>query len=173
MGINPDATNNQPTNKPANQSARHLNQTVSKSPPHADSPARNRSLPFLVGVGLFGIALAFNASILDPFVYSEKVRLLVPPAFKNTALGGLTILALLLALLTQPLVGQLSDRTRGRWGARIPYLILGAAGLSGALAVVVLADSFVLLILGALLVSGFANTTTARAPLSPAAPKIK
>ena len=114
-----------------------------------------------MGVGLFGVALSFNASVLDPFIYSEKVRVLAPPGFKNTALGGITILALLLALLVQPLVGQLSDRTRSRWGPRIPYLTVGAAGLSGALAVVVLADNFVLLILGALLVSAFANTNQA------------
>ncbi len=112
-------------------------------------------------VGLFGVAIAFNASSLDPFIYNEKVRLLVPAGLKNSALGGLTILALLLALVTQPLVGQFSDRSRSRWGPRIPFLAIGAAGVSVSLALVVLADSYLLLVVAAMLVSAFANTNQA------------
>ncbi|MCG3212185.1 MAG: hypothetical protein FOGNACKC_05833 [Anaerolineae bacterium] len=122
---------------------------------------QKRSLPFILAVALFGLALGFNASTLDPFIYTEKVRLLAPPELKNTALGGITILALLMALLVQPLVGQWSDRTRGRWGKRAPFLIVGSVGMSLALAVLVGANSLVILLVGALLVSMFSNTTQA------------
>ncbi len=110
---------------------------------------------------MFGVALGFNASTLDPFIYTEKVRLLAPSALKNTTLGLITILALLLALAVQPLVGQWSDHTRSRWGRRAPYLIFGAGGISLGLAVVVAANSLAALVIGAMLVSLFANTTQA------------
>ncbi|RME97219.1 MAG: MFS transporter, partial [Chloroflexi bacterium] len=115
----------------------------------------------MIGVGLFGLAIGFNAATLDPFIFSEKVRLLAPPSMKNTLLGFITILALLTALMVQPLVGQWSDHTRSRWGKRAPYLAAGVVGLSFALALIVLADSLWLLILGTVLMSMFANTTQA------------
>jgi MFS family permease len=102
--------------------------------------------------------LAFNASTLDPFIYNEKVRTLAPAEFKNTILGGITILALLMALVVQPLVGQWSDRTHSRWGKRAQYLVAGSLGMGFALAVVVGATSLWLLLIGAMLASVFSNT---------------
>ncbi len=110
-------------------------------------------------VGLFGLGLSFTIGILDPFLYTEKVRTLAPPAYKNTALGLLTILTLLVALVWQPVVGWLSDRTRGPWGRRAPYLAAGAIGLTITLSMVVLADSLWLLVLSAMLLSASTNTT--------------
>lgn len=126
-----------------------------------ESGPKKASLSLMIGVGLFGVAIGFNAASLDPFIFSEKVRLLAPMGMKNTLLGLITILALLTALLVQPVVGQWSDRTRSRWGKRVPYLVAGAVGLSSALALIVLADSLGWLILGAMLMSMFANTTQA------------
>lgn len=123
--------------------------------------SQKRSLLFIVGVVLFGLALGFNASTLDPFIYTEKVRQLASPELKNTMLGGITILALLMALLVQPVVGQWSDRTRGRWGKRAPFLVVGSVGMGLALAILVGANSLPALLLGALLVSMFSNTTQA------------
>ena len=110
-------------------------------------------------IGLFGLGLGFIISILDPFLFSEKVRLLAPPGLKNTVLGLLTILMLVVALVVQPLVGWLSDRTRSRWGRRAPYLTAGAIGLVFALSAVVLADTLWLLIVAAMAVSASTNTT--------------
>jgi MFS family permease len=97
--------------------------------------------------------------MLDPFIYNEKVRVLAPAGFKNSALGILTIMALLVALLAQPLIGQWSDRTRNRWGRRIPYLTAGAVGLSLSLVLVVISDSLWFLLIAAMLVSACSNTT--------------
>jgi len=110
-------------------------------------------------VGLFGLGLGFTIGILDPFLYTEKVRTLAPPAFKNTVLGLLTILTLLVALVWQPVVGRLSDRTHSPWGRRAPYLAAGAVGLTITLSMVVLADSLWLLVLSAMLLSASTNTT--------------
>jgi MFS family permease len=76
-------------------------------------------------LGLFGLALGFFINILDPFLYSEKVRLLAPPGIRNTALSFVTIMSLLVAFIAQPMVGRWSDRTRSRWGRRAPYLVGG------------------------------------------------
>jgi len=127
------------------------------TPPQTTLP--HRSISFLGVIGLYGLGLGFSVSMLDPFLYNEKVRLLAPGGLRNTALGIITILALTVALVVQPVVGQWSDRTRSRWGRRIPYLTLGIVGLSLALAVIVLADSLWLLIAGAMLFSLFSNTS--------------
>lgn len=119
---------------------------------------QTRSLPFLVGLGLFGLGLTAALNILDPFVYTEKVRLLAPPAFKNSTLSLITITTLLVAFFVQPLVGQWSDRSRTRWGRRFPFLLAGVMGLTLALALVVSADSLGLLLLAVTLVSLSSNT---------------
>lgn len=121
-------------------------------------PAR-RSIPFLIVVGLFGLGLGFTINVLDPFIYTEKTRLLAPPALKNTVLGFITIMALLVALLIQPLIGRWSDHTHNRWGRRAPYLSGGTIGLGLALFLIVTADTLWLLVIAAMLASASSNTT--------------
>ena len=94
-------------------------------------------------------------------MYNEKIRLLVPHGLRNSALGLITILALIIALLIQPLVGQWSDRTHSRWGKRMPYLVAGITGLSVGLVIIVMAQQLLVLVAGAMLVSAFANTAQA------------
>lgn len=117
-----------------------------------------RSLPILIGLGLFGLGLAATGNILDPFIYNEKVRLLAPPALKNSTLSLITITSLLVALFVQPLVGRWSDRSQTRWGRRAPFLLAGLVGLSLGLAIVVEAQSLWLLLLAVVLVSTSSNT---------------
>jgi MFS family permease len=76
-------------------------------------------------------------------------------------LGFITIMALLVALLIQPLIGQWSDQTNSRWGKRSPYLAAGVIGLSLALGLIIWADNLFLLVIAAMLVSMFSNTTQA------------
>jgi MFS family permease len=52
---------------------------------------------------------------------------LVPETQKNTYLGLLTFIGLVLAALVQPVSGALSDRWRSRWGRRRPLILLGTA----------------------------------------------
>ena len=122
------------------------------------SPPKNRSIPFLIVVGLFGLGLGFLINILDPFIYTEKVRLLAPPSLKNTALSLITIITLIVALVTQPLIGRWSDRTRSRWGRRAPYLSGGVVSLSFSLVLLVVADNLWLLTGAAMLIAASSNT---------------
>jgi len=118
-----------------------------------------RGILFLIVMGLFGLGLGFLVNILDPFIYTAKVRVLAPPHLKNTVLGGLTIVTLVVALLVQPLAGWLSDRTGdSRWGRRVPYLAAGTVGVSLGLAFIVVADSLWLLVLAAVFLSASSNT---------------
>lgn len=105
-----------------------------------------------------GLGLGFTLNILDPYLYSEKIRLLALPAFKNTLLSVITIAALAVAFFVQPLIGQWSDRTHSRLGRRFPYLLMGVAGMSLALILVVTAQSVWLLLGAALLVAFFSNS---------------
>ena len=133
-----------------------MSQTESQSVPVGTH--RKRSIPFLVVIGLFGLGLGFTISMLDPFIYNEKVRLLAPAGLKNTALGFITIMALIMALIVQPFMGQWSDRTRTRWGKRAPYLVIGVIGVTFSLAFVVVSIDLWFLVIAAMLVSTFLNT---------------
>lgn len=61
---------------------------------------------------------------------------------KNTLYGLLTFVGLLVALVTQPLSGALSDYTRHRLGRRRPWMLLGALLTGGWLLVLVLAERY-------------------------------
>ncbi len=73
-----------------------------------------------VGVGIF---VTLKAVLLLPFM----TKYLGIPI----EMAGLVLTAgLLLDILTDPIVGWLSDNTRGRWGKRVPYIAGGAVVLA-------------------------------------------
>src|SRR5512145_1207872 len=78
----------------------------------------------LMAITILGFALTMISSTLEPAVLGHKVIELVPEG-RNTALGFTTFAGLLVAILVQPLVGGLSDRTRSRWGRRLRYITVG------------------------------------------------
>jgi MFS family permease len=97
---------------------------------------------------------------LDPALLSFKVAELAP-ASKNTALGLITAAGLLVATLTQPVIGALSDRTRAPLGRRVPYMIVGSLLAIVFLFVVALAPTIGVLLLGVLAYQFGANTAQA------------
>lgn len=80
------------------------------------------------------------------------------PSWKNLALGAATFLGLVVAILTQPLVGVLSDRTRTRFGRRLPYLIGGTVVVVISHFVIAFAPSLAVLVLSLLLLQLASNT---------------
>ncbi len=141
-----------------------MTQLVETTPPpltHSlEAPAveEKRGWPFLVVIGLFGLALTFTLNILDPFLYSEKLRLLAPPVLKNTMLSFITITTLGVAFVVQPLMGRWSDHTRSRWGRRAPFLVAGVIGASMALGLVAAAANLGLLVGAVILMAICTNT---------------
>ena len=97
----------------------------------AASPAQTRSLLPLAGMlnlnaGWFGLAYLWNGlhAILLPLIVAS----LAPGPLKATTLGGLTFLGLMVAMVTQPIAGAISDRSGwlGRFGKRRPWMVLGS-----------------------------------------------
>ena len=78
-----------------------------------------------VAMNVYWFGLAFMWNGLHPIVLPALLLRFVPEPLKNTYLGGLTFVGLLLAMVIQPLAGGLSDRTRSRWGRRRPWILAG------------------------------------------------
>ena len=69
------------------------------------SRVRTRDLIFL---SLYGLALSMASNTLDPAVFTAKVNQLVADeGWRNTALGLLTFVGLIVAALSQPVWGAL------------------------------------------------------------------
>ncbi|MEE9216685.1 MAG: MFS transporter [Anaerolineales bacterium] len=114
----------------------------------------------LAGLTLLALGLGMGTNTLDPALLSLKVAELAPEN-RNTALGLIAAAGLLVATLTQPIIGALSDRTRTPLGRRVPYLIVGTLLAVAFLFVVALAPTIGVLLLGVLAYQFGANTAQA------------
>jgi MFS family permease len=94
----------------------------------------------------FGLAFMWNA--LHPIVLPALLVESVPEALKNTYLGAMTFVGLLLAMGIQPLAGALSDRTHAAWGRRRGWLVGGTLGSILFLAVMARSHTLWILALG-------------------------
>ena len=84
------------------------------------------SLSQLLPLTALGFALGLLSATLEPALLGYKVLELAPER-RNTALGFTTFVGLMVAILTQPIIGALSDRTRSHCGRRLPYFVTGTA----------------------------------------------
>ncbi len=95
----------------------------------------------------FGQAYLWNGlhAILLPAILVG----LAPAGLKATYLGALTFFGLVLAMLTQPIAGAISDRSGwlGRYGRRRPWMALGTAIDLGLLALLAVSRNFLLVAL--------------------------
>src|SRR5262249_2672724 len=122
----------------------------------ADAQPR-RSLGSLIAISTFWFALNFHwAALLLLLVPDQVISLLLHEAPGDTlaaqaawvdahkALTLALVLApgLIVALLTNPFVGLLSDRTPGRFGRRRPYIVVGTLVTVVGLGVMALAPQF-------------------------------
>ena len=77
-------------------------------------------------ISIYGFALAALWSSLHSIVLPLRLLDVVAETEKNTYLGLLTFAGLLLAMIIQPIVGAISDRSGFRWGRRRPYILIGS-----------------------------------------------
>ncbi|GGY98641.1 MFS transporter [Streptomyces poonensis] len=106
----------------------------------------SKALVFGLALAQFGVML----SLLTPVMVTLALRVaqIVPEDGRSAALGQVLSLGAVLAMIGNPVFGSLSDRTRGRFGRRRPWLVGGmAAGFLGLL-VVALGGSVPVLMLG-------------------------
>ena len=86
---------------------------------------RKLSLPQLLILNAYWVGLSFMWNALHPIILPAVLLNYVPDAKKNTYLGLLTFAGLMLAMISQPLSGALSDGWRSRFGRRRPLIALG------------------------------------------------
>jgi glycoside/pentoside/hexuronide:cation symporter, GPH family len=75
-------------------------------------------------------ALGKSSGLWLLYYYAPPKDAHLPTLLPSLAVGGLLTVAGILSALDDVVVGYLSDRTRSRWGRRIPYIVLGAPLLS-------------------------------------------
>jgi MFS family permease len=73
----------------------------------------------------FGLSFMWNS--LHVIILPAVLLNFVPETLKNTYLGLLTFVGLIIAMSVQPISGWLSDRWQSRWGRRRPLMSLGTA----------------------------------------------
>lgn len=111
----------------------------------------------LASLSLYAFANSFLWNSLHPLVLPLLLLTLVPEEVKSTALGALTFVGLVLALLLQPLTGSWSDRLSSRWGRRRPFIVVGALLLAFLLPLLAYAPTFAVLFLVYLTIQSAGN----------------
>ncbi len=76
-------------------------------------------------LNVYWFALSFLWNSLGPILLPTLVPLLVPESQKGSALGLLSALGLIVAIVVQPAAGAWSDTHTTRWGRRRPYIVGG------------------------------------------------
>lgn len=121
---------------------------------------------FVIGLGFFGISVvwpiynSYMPILLDKFISSKQT------------IGWIMTIDNWLALTLMPLVGYLSDRTRTRFGRRIPYLLVGAPIASLCLALVPVGWATSLLLLLTFTITMNLAMATFRSPIVALMPDI-
>jgi MFS family permease len=163
-----------------------LDQTLSGSPDIAlgaeatgKAVLPRRSLWGLISISLFWIALTFHWTALLIIIIPSHVEALLAHSFlsshafdagalndfitnnKAVTLALVSSPGLLVALVSNPLFGMLSDRTRGRWGRRRPYILIGVLGNVVGLMLMAIAPNILTLMLALCLVQVANNAAAA------------
>jgi Na+/melibiose symporter-like transporter len=76
-------------------------------------------------ITVFGFALTALWGSLHTFIIQVRLLDFVVESEKTLWLGLLTLAGLALAMVVQPIVGAISDRSGFRWGRRRPYILIG------------------------------------------------
>ena len=80
-----------------------------------------------IKITILGFGLNAFWTSLGSIVLPLRLLDFVPESLKNSYLGYLTFTGLILAMVTQPIVGAFSDRSSFAWGRRRPYILVGIA----------------------------------------------
>ena len=109
--------------------------------------SRSGAGPLAGSLSLVSFALASSYAAVLVVLLPNQVAAL-DPAHKVENLALVTTVSFVFTIAAQPLVGALSDRTRGRYGRRVPWMVAGA--LVAAVALLAMGGAHSLLALGAL-----------------------
>jgi MFS family permease len=79
-------------------------------------------------LSIYWVAIGYLWTSLGGLIIPDLVVDLVGTTHKGFALGVLEGIGSLMAVIWQPVVGAVSDRTRSRWGRRHPFIVAGTVG---------------------------------------------
>lgn len=117
-----------------------------------------RSYWFLLRISLFWLGLSTVWGGLNVVYLPDRVETLVGTANKGTFLGVLVALGLIVAVIVQPVMGALSDRSSLRWGRRRPFMAAGALFTGLLLLMMAAVGTYALLLTAAVLMQISSNT---------------
>ena len=117
-------------------------------PPQAVRPVQpvGRVFIALYALAYLGTNLVFLAPLL--VTLALKINALVGIEQAPSALGLVTGIGSLLALVANPFFGRLSDRTTSRWGMRRPWMAIGVLGGSVGIVIIAVAQSVPVVLVG-------------------------
>ncbi|MGP8161990.1 MAG: MFS transporter [Candidatus Dormibacteria bacterium] len=121
----------------------------------------NPGLRQLSLLSIYWVAIGWLWNALGAQVLPPVIARMVGNAHKGTALSVLEGFGTLVAVVWQPVVGALSDRTRLRWGRRRPYIAGGALGSSLFLVIMAFVGAYYWLLIVYFLLQVASNTAQA------------
>lgn len=83
------------------------------------------NLSQLLVLNAYWVGLSFMWNAIHPILLPAVLLNYVPDAKKNTYLGLLTFVGLIIAMIVQPITGALSDGWKSRFGRRRPLALFG------------------------------------------------
>jgi MFS family permease len=112
-----------------------------------------------ITINLFWLGLNIRNTAMGSIFMPYLVDAFVRPEVKNTALGALRTAGLIIAMLVQPAMGLLSDRSTSRFGRRRPFIFVGVLFDLVFLVAVGLSRSYGMLLIATLLQQFSANVS--------------
>jgi MFS family permease len=114
--------------------------------------------PDFVVLALYWVAIGYLWQSLGTLILPDLVQQLVGPADKGKALSLLEGIGTVMAIVWQPVMGAVSDRSRSRFGRRLPFIFGGTIGDLVFLAGLALSGSYWVLVIFYLLLQTASNT---------------
>lgn len=81
-----------------------------------------------ITINIYYFALTTRSQTISPLIVPLLVQQFVGEGIKGSAVGTIRLWALMAAVLTQALMGMLSDRSTHQWGRRRPFILIGSVG---------------------------------------------
>ena len=131
--------------------------TTSTAQPAAKASAHPLRAWNYLTLNAYWFALSFLWNSMGPILLPTLVPMLVPESQKGSALGILTALGLIIAIIVQPAAGAWTDGRTTRWGKRRPYIVGGTLFDVVFLLLMAFSGSYIVLLVGYLLLQTSSN----------------
>ena len=120
-------------------------------------PRRLNHLDFAI-LAVYWVAIGYLWQSLGTLILPDLVQQLVGPHDKGKALSLLEGIGTVMAVVWQPMMGAVSDRSRSRFGRRRPFILAGTIGDVIFLTGIALSGSYWLLVIFYFLLQTASNT---------------